>query len=227
MNKDTLEEVVLPNSLKKIPQYSFGYMTKLKHIHIPQGVEIIGELAFSMCKDVKIGDKLTLENIQRIDDSAFLESGISGRIIFGEKLRYIGNNAFGDTLIREIDLSKCVNLYEINSGAFKNCINLEKVILPDSIKEIRYLCFYGCEKLKQINIPKDLEMLGRKAFAKCKNLTELNFCDCNLQKVKVHEWCFNHDTDLRLKIPRWAKELDSLGRDYFGLDIKDIEFIGT
>ena len=42
----------------------------------------------------------------------------------------------------------------INTKAFKGCSNLEKLILPYSLKTIGVMAFVGCEKLKEIKLPK-------------------------------------------------------------------------
>ena len=42
----------------------------------------------------------------------------------------------------------------INTKAFKGCSNLEKLILPHSLKTIGVMAFVGCKKLKEIKLPK-------------------------------------------------------------------------
>ena len=42
----------------------------------------------------------------------------------------------------------------INTKAFKGCSNLEKLILPHSLKTIGIMAFVRCEKLKEIKLPK-------------------------------------------------------------------------
>ena len=42
----------------------------------------------------------------------------------------------------------------INTKAFKGCSNLEKLILPHSLKTIGVMAFVKCEKLKEIKLPK-------------------------------------------------------------------------
>ncbi len=42
----------------------------------------------------------------------------------------------------------------INTKAFKGCSNLEKMILPHSLKTIGVMAFVRCEKLKEIKLPK-------------------------------------------------------------------------
>ncbi len=62
---------------------------------------------------------------------------------------------------------------EIDSCCFIDCINLEKVTLPESLRCIHQFAFRSCKKLKEINIPENLESIHNKAFmhTKIKNLT--------------------------------------------------------
>ena len=48
--------------------------------------------------------------------------------------------------------------------------NLEKVVLPSTVKQIGTAAFYGCTKLSEINLPSGLKIIGASAFYKCKSL---------------------------------------------------------
>lgn len=53
----------------------------------------------------------------------------------------------------------------IGIGAFDSCLNLEEVILPETIVEIKKYAFHKCEKLSKINIPQGVKCIGDNAFA--------------------------------------------------------------
>ena len=59
------------------------------------------------------------------------------------------------------------NVYE---NAFKDCANLENIILPDDLTEIADIAFYGCTNLKDINLPSTLTSVGSYAFRNCASL---------------------------------------------------------
>lgn len=59
---------------------------------------------------------------------------------------------------------------EIQKFAFYNCIGLERVELPSSMKIIREYAFCGDEDLESINLER-IETIGREAFRDCANLT--------------------------------------------------------
>ena len=117
------------------------------------------------------------------------------------KLQVVSKYAFyNNQYLEEIDLSNCKNLTTIEAGAFENCVNLKKVILPDSVvsigknafrgctklessnntqilnfKNVTYIgpnAFYGCSgtEFKTINLPSTLVTLGTQSFYNCENL---------------------------------------------------------
>lgn len=57
--------------------------------------------------------------------------------------------------------------------AFKDCMNLEKIILPDSVQTIGNSAFSGCIGLKEIAMPQKLMALGAGAFLGCSLLKNI------------------------------------------------------
>ncbi len=52
----------------------------------------------------------------------------------------------------------------IEDSAFENNVNLQKIILPDSLKRIEAHAFAHCAKLASINLPEGLEYIGEECF---------------------------------------------------------------
>ncbi len=65
----------------------------------------------------------------------------------------------------------------LRGNTFSNMFFLEKVTLPDTIKEIRGQAFLNCFILKEVNIPKNLEYLGGSAFANARSITSIELPD--------------------------------------------------
>lgn len=61
----------------------------------------------------------------------------------------------------------------IGEKAFEGCEQIENVILPESILEIRQRSFHKCKILKSITFPKNVEHVGRWAYYSCDNLSEV------------------------------------------------------
>ena len=58
---------------------------------------------------------------------------------------------------------------KISTGAFKNCITVKKVVLPDSVTEIFNDAFMGCTSLTAINLDK-VKSIGLESFKNCSSL---------------------------------------------------------
>ena len=84
----------------------------------------------------------------------------------GEKVTQIKAYAFlGNNTVKSVRIPETVTV--IGEGAFRDCVNLEKVNLPSKIKMIHSYTFDGCQKLKEITIPAGVYYIGEEAFADC------------------------------------------------------------
>lgn len=58
----------------------------------------------------------------------------------------------------------------LEHGTFQGCLNLEKIILPSSIKRIGGKAFDSCRDLEKIILPDSVQYVDTKAFRECGNL---------------------------------------------------------
>ena len=58
-------------------------------------------------------------------------------------------------------------LGKIMRNAFQNCVELETVKIPTSVKTIDELAFQGCTKLSSVEMPSSVTILGKYAFSLC------------------------------------------------------------
>ncbi len=65
------------------------------------------------------------------------------------------------------DSENTYTVVSVGGGAFANCVNLETVSLPESIRLIWKAAFMNCEGLMNINIPEGVTVLGNGAFKGC------------------------------------------------------------
>ena len=84
-----------------------------------------------------------------------------------------GNNKYsGDVIIPSTVTysNQTLIVTEIGNSAFYNCINLETVVIPNSITEIERCTFQNCISLKSVEIPSSITVIGSDAFEKCSSL---------------------------------------------------------
>ncbi|MCH5351767.1 MAG: leucine-rich repeat protein [Clostridiales bacterium] len=61
--------------------------------------------------------------------------------------------------------------------AFKDCINLETVVIDDNISSIGKEAFSGCTKLKSVTLPTELSAIQEYTFKNCASLEEIDIPD--------------------------------------------------
>lgn len=90
------------------------------------------------------------------------------KITFLGDLEIIGNEAFSDLPITEINLPK--TLKYIGKNAFKLCQLLERISIPDSVSFIGESAFYGCTSLQEVWLSDSLDTINNYMFCNCYNL---------------------------------------------------------
>lgn len=66
---------------------------------------------------------------------------------------------------------------KICSYAFYCCRSIEKVAIPNNIKDIESLAFYGCNKIKSVAIGNNVASIGSSAFEWCSGLEKVYLPD--------------------------------------------------
>ena len=81
-------------------------------------------------------------------------------------------NAEGEIIIP--DTYDGIVVTSISDGAFKDCIKISSIVLPETIKTIGSEAFLGCSNLTSVTIPDSVVSLGDSLFYKCVNLTDVS-----------------------------------------------------
>ena len=92
---------------------------------------------------------------------------------FGSGITQIGNSAFKDC----IDLTEIVipdSVTSIGNYAFQDCTSLMSVTIGDSITSIGKGAFLGCESLTSVTIGDGVTSIGVNAFYNCDSLTSIS-----------------------------------------------------
>lgn len=146
-------------ALRLIGKSAFNQNAALTAIDLTPctALETIGDYAFRLCKNVTSVD--FGESVKSVGESAFADTPMS-QIEFdgGSSLEFIGADAFSNTGLTEFDFADCPELFEIGSGAFYRT-NLTQITLrtdagPDhyALATIGNRAFNDCEKLTKIDL---------------------------------------------------------------------------
>ena len=196
-----IKQVTLPESVKFINSYAFAYCTALESVTIPN-CQSIESNAFLRCTSLR---EISFPNCLSVENYAFKDCISLQEIIFPETCLEIGDwvlsgcNNLVSLTINDIssgyglctyfdsysnsDVPETLKRIVVRGGksiteyAFEN-LNLEEVVLSDSIREIRDGAFYGCRSLRSFKFPGELKYIGDSAFAYCAEMI-----DCNLPET--------------------------------------------
>ena len=124
--KDNLEEVALPNSLRTICEGAFIGCDGLKGIMIPENVYQIDAYAFRGCTSLET-------------------------VLIKGQLTSLGGMIFYDcTSLKIVEFAEGIT--RLPSRMFGNCVSLETITLPASIEQIEDEIFKGCTNLKTVYV---------------------------------------------------------------------------
>lgn len=97
----------------------------------------------------------------------------------------IDNNEFGSfDYLEKVTIPETVK--EIPEFAFYYCSLLKKVSLPSTLTYIGYYAFAYCDDLEEITIPAGVEKIGQSAFASCNHLKAITVAPGNEHYIVVN-----------------------------------------
>ncbi|MBR3017436.1 MAG: leucine-rich repeat domain-containing protein [Clostridia bacterium] len=147
---------------------SYPYNKEDTAYRVPDGIEIIGDSAFSECENLT--SIILPESLTAIENNAFNCCYNLKTITIPENVKRIGEAAFlGCSNMREANLRGGV--VTIGKNAFYRCEYLTEMNLPDTVTEIGEGAFGECYRLARISIPASVTAIGENAFEYCGKLT--------------------------------------------------------
>ena len=151
---ESLERVILPETIQYIGCNVFTDCINLEQINLPSGIIVIDRSAFRNCTSLHSLDLPS--TLTRIGHIAFSGCKNLTNLKLPEGIEYIGSQAFND----------CPGLTEvcittdmvIDNFTFSDALGLQKVTIQEGITKIP--TFSGCKKLTELTIPSSVKVLG-------------------------------------------------------------------
>lgn len=204
----SLSKVKLSASLSKIESETFRE-TAIEEIEIPNNVKLIEDQAFGDCYYLQ---DIQLPNDIEIADSAF--EGCGGlTAVDAVYLDLYGNPHYKlvEVFPHAFHYSIPDDVVEIGNNVLKDCVNIDSVVVPDSVKKIHAgafagskikrvkigngvtelpdFCFSHCELLEEIDIPDSISNIGQSCFSGCIKLQSVKLGN---GVTELPAYCFSH-----------------------------------
>ena len=147
LNGEEITNLVIPNAITTIGNYSFAGCSGLTNISIPNSVTDIGDDAFCYCSGLT---SITIPNsVTTIGDGAFYDCSGLTNITIPNSVTSIGEYAFSE------------------------CSGLTNITIPNSVTTIGKSAFIDCTELTSITIPNSVVSIGKNAFSRCSKLNDV------------------------------------------------------
>jgi len=157
-------------------------------IIVPNSVSIIGEGAFSNCKNLVSVSLPTNSDFTQIAMGVFAYSYNLADLDIPDTVTQIGDSAFlGCSRLAGkkeegqdyFEFKLPAGLTTIGNRAFQECSRLEKIVIPNSVSQIAASAFYGCSLLAEIILPSNpgFDKLSRSVLSNCTSLRTIYIPD--------------------------------------------------
>ena len=168
--RQSIERVVIGNSVTSIGSRVFSYCSNLSSITIPASVTSIGSYAFSYCSSLK---SITIPaGVTSIGLSAFSYCSNLSSITIPAGVTSIGNDAFYYcSSLTSITIPAGVT--SIGDWVFRGCSSLTSITIPAGVTSIGRYAFSYCTSLSSITIPASVTTIDSYAFYYCTSLTNI------------------------------------------------------
>ena len=226
LNGELITELVIPDGITFIGNYSFCNCDSFTSVVIPDSVTTIGNSAFFGCdKLVEVINHSSLKISVGSSDYGYVayyaievHSGESKIDRVGDYLFYTYKNVHyllgyvgNDTELTLPDTYKGES-YEIYKYAFYERYDLTSVVIPDSVTAIGSYAFNSCTSLTSVVIGDSVTSIGDYAFWYCASLTSVVIGD---SVTSIGEWAFyDCDSLTSIKYRGTQEEWEAIDKGY-------------
>lgn len=155
-NNGNINTLIVSENLMGIGDYAFYRCGYLSSITLGNGLNTIGNGAFSDCVNMTAINLDIGSNLNEIGDHAFYNCQKLQNFVLPIQVSKLGDSAFeGCTSLQSIDLCSQGNfnqLTDLGRDLFKNCEALQSITFPDKCTDDVYISsFEGCRSLRYVS----------------------------------------------------------------------------
>ena len=130
----------------------------------------------------------------------------------GQPVIGIKERGFGGMLnLERIEIPSSVK--QIGTSAFTNCGMLKEVIIPNGVEVIGERVFEGCKKIESISIPASVTTICDYAFSECSSLKTVTFAKASKLKI-IGVRAFQYTPITELNLPASLESIGNFGFAY-------------
>lgn len=191
--KSNIRYVFMGNTIETIGDNAFANCSGLLEITLSSNLNSLGNSCFYQCNNLTTvnyngtltswcgitfnSDSNPIKNVNKF----YLESNnedtkyeLTGAIEIPNNIQTIKDYAFdGFKNITRLTFQNNSQLETIGARAFQFCINLEQVIMPDSLENLGAYAFSGCSSLSEVVLPSNNSSFGNIGIASFLNCISL------------------------------------------------------
>ncbi len=175
-----LTGLVLPDSVTRIESRAFEGCESLTSLRIPDGLTYMATGALKGC----VGIQLLISDHHAsfsVIDGVLYDKDVRNLIYVPDSITelcipntVIDVSLNGNTSVQKVTFEEGSRMMSLNNAAFKGCVSLMSVTLPESILWIGYDAFADCESLVSIRLPDGVTEIGGNAFKGCVSLESIH-----------------------------------------------------
>ena len=171
---DDIVRVVVEEGVTRVGNHAFGSRGIVACPNLTSvscAANVIGEYAFGGCNAMT--SVQLLEGVEELGENAFSGAPID-RIVLPDSLRSVGNSAFSGCYATSVTFGSGPLTLGYNSFYHND---FAEVYIPDNVTAIGSYCFSYCEKLETVTVGSGVKELDRNTFANCPALKHVTLSE--------------------------------------------------
>lgn len=177
---EIVKEISIPDGVTRI-EWEFYGLESLETVIMPDSIAYIDREAFSRCvnlKNIRFSKNLKYIGEDAFEETLWLKEQQNDFVIISDSIlyKYLGHE-------KDVVIPECVTT--ISPSAFEENESIETITMSDNVKEIGYAAFNKCSNLKKICISKNISCIKEFTFSGCISMQRIEIPE----NVKIIKEC--------------------------------------